>query len=126
MGTHFDREDKTESHPWKPSASPTPKKRKMEKSVGKLIAASFWDAGGVPLVGLPEQGRPIASDYCASCLEQRRAAIITKRRDTTSKGVHLNYPGQHTGTQEPSGKKTAAASRCLRIYLIFRIWCHVT
>lgn len=39
---------------WRQSGSPKPKKFSVQKSVGKALAADFWDCQGVSMIDFSE------------------------------------------------------------------------
>ena len=79
---HFNPESKAESRQWRHPASPPPKKRRVVRSVGKLMVTVFRNAEGVLLVDFKEQERTINSEYFASVLEQckRQSSIRDVKR----------------------------------------------
>jgi hypothetical protein len=47
---HYDPETKQESMQWTHQGSPPPKKFKVQKSAGKIMATVFWDIEGILLI----------------------------------------------------------------------------
>ena len=46
---HYDPETKQQSMEWRHSGSPRPKKSRVQKSAGKVLASIFWDQDGILL-----------------------------------------------------------------------------
>lgn len=95
---HYQPESKEQSKQWKRPGSPTPRKAKIVRSAGKIMASIFWDAKGVLLLDFLESGKTITGVYYAQLLHQLRENIKTKRRGMLTKGVvfhHDNAPA-HT------------------------------
>jgi len=62
---HFTPETKQQSHEWRHSSSPKPRKFKRTQSAGKVMATVFWDRKGVLLVDFMARGTTINADrYC--------------------------------------------------------------
>jgi len=49
---HYDPKTKQQSMEWGHSGSPRPKKFRVQKSAGKVLASIFWDQDGVRLFGI--------------------------------------------------------------------------
>jgi len=47
---HYDPETKQQSVEWQHSGSPRPKKFRLQKSAGKVLASIFWDQDGILLI----------------------------------------------------------------------------
>jgi hypothetical protein len=47
---HYDPETKQQSVEWRYSGSPRPKKFRVQKSAGKVLASIFWDQDGILLI----------------------------------------------------------------------------
>ena len=95
---HYQPESKEQSKQWKRPGSPTPRKAKIVKSAGKVMASIFWDAKGVLLVDFLETGQTINGMYYAQLLQQLKEQIKLKRRGKLSKGVifHQDNAPAHT------------------------------
>jgi len=48
---HYDPETKQQSMEWRHSGSPRPKKFRVQKFAGKLLASIFWGQDGILLIG---------------------------------------------------------------------------
>lgn len=84
---HYDPETKEQSKEWKHSGSPRPKKFRVQKSAGKILASIFWDKDGIILTDYLEQGGSITGAYYTELLTKLRNKIVEKRRGKLSKGV---------------------------------------
>jgi len=47
---HYDPETKQQSTEWRHGGSPRPKKFRVQKSAGKVLALIFWDQEGILLI----------------------------------------------------------------------------
>jgi len=53
---HYDQETKQQSVEWRHSGSPRPKKFRVQKSAGKVLASIFWDQDGTLLINYLHNG----------------------------------------------------------------------
>ena len=53
---------------WWHSCSPRPKKFRLQKSAGKVLASIFWDQDGILLIDYLPKGQTINAEYCLSLL----------------------------------------------------------
>lgn len=83
----YDPETKQQSMEWRHSGSPRPKKFRVQKSAGKVLASVFWDCHGVIMIDFLDKGRTITGDYYSTLLTTLRDKIKEKRRGKLSKGV---------------------------------------
>jgi hypothetical protein len=60
---HYDPETKQQSVEWRHSSSPCPKKFKVQKSVGNILALIFWDQYGILLIDYLPKCQTIAEYY---------------------------------------------------------------
>jgi len=65
---HYDTETKQQSVEWQHSGSPRPKKFRVQKSAGKVLALIFWDQDGIVLIDYLPKGQTINSKYYSSLL----------------------------------------------------------
>ena len=84
---HYDPETKEQSKEWKHSGSPRPKKFRVQKSAGKILASVFWDKDGIISTDYLEQGRTITGTYYTELLSKLRKKTVKKRRGKLAKGV---------------------------------------
>jgi len=91
---HYDPDTKQHSVEWQHNGSPNPKKFRVQKSAGKVLASIFWDQDGILLDCLPK-GRTINAEYYSSLLVQLKDILKEKRCGKFTKGVlflHDNAP----------------------------------
>jgi len=67
---HYDPETKQQSMEWWHSGSPSPKKFRVQKSAGKILASIFWDQDSVLLIDYLPKGQTINTEYFSSLLVQ--------------------------------------------------------
>jgi histone-lysine N-methyltransferase SETMAR len=101
---HYTPELKRASMQWRHPWSPRPRKFKVVKSAGKVMATVFWDCKGILLVDVTEHGTTVnAAAYCET-LKKLKDAIRRKRPGLLSKGVLLLHdnarPHSAKATQE--------------------------
>ena len=60
---HYDPETKQHSMEWRDSGSPRPKKFRVQKSAGKVLASIFWDQDGILLNDYLPKGQIINVEY---------------------------------------------------------------
>ena len=90
-----DPETKQQSVEWRHSGSPPPKKFRVQKSGGKVLASIFWDQDGILLVDYLPNGQTINVEYYSSLLVQLKDILKEKCRGKVTKGVlflHDNAP----------------------------------
>ena len=66
----YDPETKQQSMEWRHSGSPRPKKFRVQKSDGKVLASIFCDQDGILLIDYLPKGRSINAEYYSSPLVQ--------------------------------------------------------
>jgi hypothetical protein len=69
---HCDLETKQQSMEWRHSGSPSPKKFREQKSVGKVLASIIWDQYSIPLIDYLPKGQTINAEYYSSLLVQMK------------------------------------------------------
>jgi len=84
---HYDPETKQQSMEWRHSGSPHPKKFRVQKSAGKVLASIFWDQDGIPLIDYFPKGKTINAEYYSSLLVQLEDILKEKCRGKVTKGV---------------------------------------
>jgi len=92
---HYDPETKQQSMEWRHSASPRPKKFRVQKSAGKFLASIFWYQVGIFLIDYLPKGQTINAEYYLSLLVQFKNILKEKRRGMVTKVVlflHNNAP----------------------------------
>ena len=60
---HDDPETKQQSMEWRHSGSPHPKKIRVLKSAGKVLASIFWDQDGILHIDYLPKGQTINAEY---------------------------------------------------------------
>jgi histone-lysine N-methyltransferase SETMAR len=94
----YDPESKQESMQWKHKGSPAPKKFKVQKSAGKVLATVFWDMKGILLIEFTEKGHTITGQSYKKTIESLRQAVLKKRLGGEKRRIlllHDNAPA-HT------------------------------
>jgi len=84
---HYDPETKQHSMEWQHSGSPRPKKFRVQKSTGKVLASIFCDQDGILLFDYLPKGQTINAEYYSSPLVQLMDILKDKRRGKITKGV---------------------------------------
>jgi len=80
---------------WQLSGSAGPKKIRVQKSPGKVLASNFWDQEGILLIDYLTNGQIINAQYYSSLLVQLKGILKEKRHGKVTKGVlflHDNAP----------------------------------
>jgi len=74
---------------WRHSGSsrPTPKKLRVQKSAGKVLASIFWEQDGILLIDYLPKGHIINAEYYPSLLVQLKDILKEKRRGRSPRGV---------------------------------------
>jgi len=91
----YDSETKQQSMEWRHSGSPRPKKLRVQKSAGKVLASIFWDQDGILHNDYLPKGQTINAQYYSSLLMQLKDILKEKRRGKVTKVVlflHDNAP----------------------------------
>jgi len=92
---HYDPDTKQESMEWRHSGSPHPKKFRVQKSAGGVLASIFWDLDSILLIDYLPKGQTINAEYYLSLLVQLKDILKEKRPGKITKGVfflHDNGP----------------------------------
>ena len=100
---------------WRHSGSPRPKKFRVQKSAGKVLASIFWDQDGILIIDYLPTGQTINAEYYSSLLVQIKDILRKNaRRGKVTKGVlflHNDVPAHWTlATQK---KLTCLCFQCL-------------
>ena len=69
------------------AAYPRPKRIRVQKSVGKVLASIVWDQDGTLLIDYLPKGQTINAEYYSSLLVQLKDILKEKRRGKVTKGV---------------------------------------
>jgi len=82
---------------WRHSGSPRPKKFRVQKSAGNVLASIFWDQDGFVLIDYLPKGQTINAEYYSSLMVQLKDILKEKRAGNFTKGVlflHDNAPAR--------------------------------
>jgi len=72
---------------WRHNGSPRPKKFRVQKFAGKVLASIFWDQDGILLIDYLPKGQTINAEYYSSLLVQLKDFLKEKHRGEVTKGV---------------------------------------
>jgi len=100
------------------AAHPAPKKIRVQKSAGKVLASIFWDQDGILLIDYLSKSQTINAEYYSSLLVQLKDILKEKRRGKFTKGVlilHYFAPAHRALTSQ-------WASSFLITHTILGIW----
>ena len=79
---HYDQKTKQQSMEWRHSGSPRPKKFRVQKSAGKVLASIFCDQDDILLTDHLPKSQTINAQYYSSLLvqmkDEKRSAKFTK------------------------------------------------
>jgi len=76
---HDDPETKQQSMEWRHGGSPGPKKFRVQKSTGKVLASIFRDQDGILLIDYLLKGQTINAEFYSSLLVQLKDILKKKR-----------------------------------------------
>jgi len=110
---HYDPETKQQSVEWRHSGSPRPKKFRVQKSAGKVLAQIFWDQDGILLVDYLPKGQTLSAEYYPFLLVHLKNILMEKRRGKVIKVVlFLHNAPAHRAFAIPK-KLAYVGFRCL-------------
>jgi len=92
---HYGPQTKQKSMAWRHNGSPRPKKFRVQKSTGKILASIFRDQDGILLIGYLPNDRSINAEYYSPLLVQLEDILKEKRLGKVTKVVlffHDNAP----------------------------------
>ena len=92
---HYDSETKQQSMEWRHSDSTRPKKFRMQKSAGKILASIFFGSRWHPPIDYLPKGQTINAEYYSSLPVQLKDILKEKRCGKVTKGalfLHNNTP----------------------------------
>jgi len=108
---------------WWHSVSPRPKKFRVQKPSGKVLASIFWDQSGILPIDYLPKGQTINAKYYSSLLVQLKDILKEKGRGKFTKGVlFLQYNSRLTGNLQPRRYWPTWASSISITHPILRIW----
>ena len=94
---HYDPKTKQESVEWGHSASPRPKKFRVQNSAGKVLASIFGGQDGIVLIDYLAKGQTQNAEYYLFLLVELEDILKGKRRGKVTEGVlflHDNAPAR--------------------------------
>jgi len=122
---HYDLETKQQSVEWWHSGSPCPKKFRVQKSAGKVLALIFWDQDGILLIDYLPKSQTINMEYYSSLLMQLKDILKEKRCGKVTKGIlFLHDNALAHWLLQPRRNWPTCASSVFITHPILRIWPH--
>jgi len=110
---HYDLETKQQSSGGI-AGHPAPKKFRVQKSNGKVLASIFWDQDGILLIDYLPKGQTINAAYYSSLLVQLKDILKEKCHRKVTKGVLFLHNNAPTHRALATQKKLAYLGfRCL-------------
>jgi len=123
---HYDPETKQQqSMEWRHSGSPRPKKFRVQKSNGNVLASIVWDQDGILLIGYLPKGQTINAEYYLSLLVKLKDILKEKRRGEGKSprgSCSCTTLLRLTGHLQPRRNRPTWASSVLITHPILRIW----
>ena len=83
---HYDSETNQQSMERRHSGSPRPKKFRVQKSAGKVLASILWDQDGIIFIDHLPKGQTTNTEYYSFLLVQLKDILKEKRRGKVTKG----------------------------------------
>jgi len=112
---------------WRHSGSPRPKKFRVQKSAGKVLASIFWDQDGILLTDYIPKGQTINAEYYSSLLVQLQGILKEKGRGSSQRGsCSCTTMSRVTGHLQLKRTWPSWASNVLITHPNLRIWPHRT
>jgi len=116
---HYGPETKQQSMEWRHSSSPRPKKFRVQKPAGKILASIFWDQDGILLIDYLPNGQTINAEYYSSLLVKLKDILKEKRPGKFTKGglvLARQWPGSPgTCNPEKTGLPGQRAKKCIEL-----------
>jgi len=110
---HYDPETKQQSMEWRHSSSPRPKKFRMQKCTGKLLASIFWDQDAIRLIDYLPKGQTINAEYYSSLLVQLKDILKEKCHGKVTKVVLCLQDNASAHWKLATQKKLAYLGYCV-------------
>ena len=108
---------------WGHSVSPRPKKFRIQKSAGKVLASIFWDQDGILLIDCLPKGQTINAEYYSSLLVQLKDCSRKNAAGRSPRGsCSCTIMPRLTGHLQPRRKWPTWASCVFITHPILRIW----
>jgi len=119
---HYDPEIKQQSMEWRHSGSPYPKKFRVQKSAGKVLASIFWDQDGILLIDYVPNGQTTRStNHLCWCKWRTFLRKNATGRPPRGSCFCTTMP-RLTGHLQPRRNWPTWASNVLITHPILRIW----
>jgi len=119
----YDLETKQQSLDWQHSGSPCPKKFRVQKSTGKVLALIFWDQDSILLIDYVPKDKIFNAEYYLSLLVQLKDILKEKHRVKVTKVVlFLHNNLWLTGHLQPRRNWPTWASIVLITHPVLWIW----
>jgi len=119
---HYDPETKQQSVEWWHSSSSCPKKFRVQKSTGKVLASIFLDQDVILPTDYLPKGQTINVEYYSSLLVQMKDILKENAVERSPRGSCSCTMPQLTGHLQPRSNWTTWASNVLFTHPILRIW----
>jgi len=97
---------------WRHSGSPRPKKFRVQKSAGKVLASTFLDQDGILLINYLPKSQTINAECYASLLVQLKDILKDKRRGKFTKDVTFLHDNAQAHRALATQKKLACLGFC--------------
>jgi len=105
------------------AAHSAPKKIRVQKSAGKVVASIFWDQDGILPIDYLPKGQTINAEYYSSLLVQLKDILKANASESSTKGsCSCTTMPRLTGNLQPRRKWPAWASSFLITHPFLRIW----
>jgi len=120
---HCDLVTKQQSMEWRHRGSPQPKKFRVQKSAGKVLASIFWDQDGILLIEYLPKGQTINAEYYSSPLVQLKDILKENTTGRSPRGSCscMTMP-RLTGHLQPRRNWPTWASNVLITHPTLWIW----
>ena len=120
---HYDPETKQQSMGWQHSGSPSPKKFRVQKSAGKVLASIFWVRDGILLIDYLPKGQTINAEYYSSLMVQLKDILKENAAGRSLRGFcSCTTMSRLTGHLQLRRNWTSWASTVLITHPILQIW----
>ena len=126
---HYDSETKQQSVEWRHSVLPRPKKFRVQKSAGKVLASIFWDQDDILFIDYLPKVQTMNAEYYSSLLVQLKD-ILKEKTPAAGRSPRgccsCTTKPRLTGHLQPRRNWPTWASIVLITHPILRIWPHGT
>ena len=125
---HFTPESNQQSAEWTAAGESSPKRPKMQTSIGKVLSSAFWDVQSILLIDYLEKGWSINSKYYITllvCLKEEIAKINShkwrRKKCSFTKTMH-----RVTSWSQQWQNYMNCILNCFHTYPILQIWLPAT